>query len=96
MPPKWRLRRIREGCSAIVRFDTDVMVHGGPETLFAAEVLFGRLDADMAEQELDLFQLASCYVAEASARSALCRIPDYAESDTQSAAVTIVIRNDSA
>jgi hypothetical protein len=45
------------------------MVHSGPEALFAAEVLFGRLDTDMAKQELDLFQLASCYVAEASARS---------------------------
>jgi hypothetical protein len=43
------------------------MVHGGPEALFAAEVLVGRLDTDMAKQELDLFQLASCYVAEASA-----------------------------
>jgi hypothetical protein len=53
-----------------VRFDADAIVHRVPEPLFAAEIPLSRLDAHVAEQELDLFQLAASLVTQTRARSA--------------------------
>lgn len=48
-----------------VRLQTDVIIHGVPEPLFATEVPLGRLHRNVAEQELDLFQFTPCLVAQA-------------------------------
>ncbi len=50
---------IRPVCRCVrseVWFDADPIVDGVPKTLFAAEIPFGRLDRNVAEQELDLVQ----------------------------------------
>ena len=47
------------------------------ELLFAPDVTFGPLDRSVAKEKLNLLQLATRLVAEASA-CALYRIPDYA------------------
>ncbi len=39
-----------------------MMIYGRSEALLAAKVLFSCLYADMAKQELDLFQFAACFV----------------------------------
>ncbi len=44
------------------RLDTDPIVYSTANPLFAAEVALGRLDRDMAQKELDLFQFATCRV----------------------------------
>jgi hypothetical protein len=49
------------------RFDSQSIVHGNSELLFAPEVTLGRLDGDVAEQKLDLIQFAAGEVAEACA-----------------------------
>ena len=41
------------------------MIYSRSEALRATQVLFGCLYADMAKQELDLLQLAACFVCEA-------------------------------
>jgi hypothetical protein len=41
------------------RFDADFVVHRETELLFAAEVAFRRLNRHVAEQELDLLELAA-------------------------------------
>jgi hypothetical protein len=46
------------------RFNADLVVHGESELLLAAEVLFRRLDRHVAEQELDLVELAAGQMAE--------------------------------
>jgi hypothetical protein len=38
-----------------LRLKADVVVDGIPQSLFAAQIPFGRLDADVPEQELNLF-----------------------------------------
>jgi hypothetical protein len=38
----------------MLRLKADVVVHGIPQSLFAAQIPFGRLDADVPEQELNL------------------------------------------
>ena len=48
-----------------VRLQTDVIIHGVPEPLFATEVPLGRLHRNVAEQELDLFQFTTSLVAQA-------------------------------
>lgn len=48
-----------------VPLQTDVIIHGVPEPLFASEVPFGRLHRNVAEQELDLFQFTTSLVAQA-------------------------------
>ena len=53
-----------------VRFDADAIIHRVPEPLFAAEIPLSRLDAHVAEQELDLFQLAASLVTETRACAA--------------------------
>jgi hypothetical protein len=53
-----------------VRFDADAIIHRVPEPLFAAEIPLSRLDAHVAEQELDLFQLAPSLMTQTRARAA--------------------------
>src|SRR2546421_446573 len=48
-------------------FDSDFVVHGGGNSLCAAEVAFSRLYRDMAEQKLNLLKLSACCPTEASA-----------------------------
>lgn len=54
-------------CST-VGFVADPVVDRVPKTLLAAEILFGRLDGNVAKQELDLVQFPSGVAAQASAR----------------------------
>jgi hypothetical protein len=51
-------------------FKPDVVVDSIPQSLFAAEVSFGRLDADVPEQELNLLEFAARQMAETSACAA--------------------------
>lgn len=53
-----------------VRFNADAIIHRVPKPLFAAEIPLSRLDAHVAEQELDLFQLAASLVTETRACAA--------------------------
>jgi hypothetical protein len=50
-------------------FNANLVVHGESELLFAAEVMFRRLDRDVAEQELDLVELAAGQMTEPGTRS---------------------------
>ena len=47
-----------------------MVVHGLSESLCAAQVPLGSLDGHVAEQKLNLLQLAACCVAETGARAA--------------------------
>jgi hypothetical protein len=49
-------------------FDSDAIIDRRPNPLLAAKVSLGCLNRDMSQQELDLFQFASCSVAKTSAR----------------------------
>ena len=42
-----------------LRLDADVVIHSSANTLLASEVSFRRLDRNVSEQELDLFQLSA-------------------------------------
>ncbi len=46
-----------------------MIVHCVPKTLFASEVTLCRLDRNVTEQELDLLQFTTSFVAELRARS---------------------------
>jgi hypothetical protein len=46
-------------------FDANLVVHCELEPLFAAKVSFRGLDRHVAEQELDLIELAACQLAKA-------------------------------
>jgi hypothetical protein len=37
-----------------------VIIHGVPEPLFATKIPLGRLDGNVADQEMDLFQFTAC------------------------------------
>jgi hypothetical protein len=50
-----------------VGLDADPIVHGVSKTLLAAKIPLGRLDGDVAQQELDLVQFASGIAAQAGA-----------------------------
>ena len=52
------------------RFDAELVIHGESELLFAAEIVFRCLDGDVAEQELDLVELAARQMAETRTCSA--------------------------
>jgi hypothetical protein len=45
--------------SSGIRFDSQSIVHRDPELLFASEVALGRLDGDVAEEELELVEFAA-------------------------------------
>src|SRR5690349_14434407 len=71
-----------------LRFDADFVVHGESELLLATEVIFRRLDRYVAEEELDLVEVAASQMTETrtcapkmphAAFSPLYRIQDYAE-----------------
>jgi hypothetical protein len=49
----YSLLESRDHCK--VRFNPEPIIYGMSEALLAAEVFFGRLDRNMAKQELDLF-----------------------------------------
>ena len=53
-----------------LRFKADVIVDGVPQSLFAAQISFGRLDTHVPEQELNLFEFSSGLVTEARACAA--------------------------
>jgi hypothetical protein len=48
------------------RFDSDLIIHRRSNSLLATQVAFRRLNGNMSQKELDLFQLSSCSVAQAS------------------------------
>ena len=56
---KLRTRFIRFGVGSEIK----QIVDGMPQILFAAEIAFRRLHGRMAQQELDLLQLATAAVA---------------------------------
>jgi len=53
-----------------LRLEADVVVDGIPQSLFAAQIPFGRLDANVPEQELNLFEFSSSLVTQARACAA--------------------------
>jgi hypothetical protein len=52
--PPWRWRR-----SSAIRLNSQVVVHRDPELLLASATTLRRLDRDVAEQELDLIEVAA-------------------------------------
>jgi hypothetical protein len=42
-----------------LRLDSDAVVHGSPQTLFAAKVTLSGLYADMPKQKLNLLKLSA-------------------------------------
>ena len=63
-------------CSSDGRLNSDPVVYGVSLTLFAPQILFRRLDRDVTQKELDLFQFATCKMAQTCARAAApMRIP---------------------
>jgi hypothetical protein len=58
-------------CRAASPFEAGAVVHGLSESLCAAQVPLGGLDGHVAEQKLNLLQLAACCVAETSTCAAV-------------------------
>ena len=66
---------------SVGRFNTDSIVHGESQLLFASEVLLRCLHACVSEKELDLLQLTSCLVTQpCTCASQIVRrkVPDFA------------------
>jgi hypothetical protein len=61
---EFRTRFLRSGVSA----EVEQIVDRVPQILFAAEIAFRRLDRGMAQQKLDLLQLATTAVAQLRTR----------------------------
>ena len=59
-----------------VRLHADVIVDRIPETLLAPEISLRRLDGDVTQEKLDLFQFASGLVAQACAGRRSCGATD--------------------
>jgi hypothetical protein len=53
-----------------LRLKANIVVHGIPQSLFAAQIPFGCLDANVSEQELNLFEFSPGLVAQARACAA--------------------------
>jgi hypothetical protein len=51
------------------RFNTDLVVQSESQLLSAAKVSFRRVDGHVAEQKLDLIELAACQMAETRTRT---------------------------
>jgi hypothetical protein len=51
-----------------LRLKAKVVIHSVPQSLFAAQIPFGRLHTDMSEQELDLLEFSPCEVTQTRAR----------------------------
>jgi hypothetical protein len=76
LSPMLRLARAVEGINSCLvgkgrvirplasRFNANFVVHGGSELLLAAEVVFGCLDGDVTEEELDLVELPADQMTE--------------------------------
>jgi hypothetical protein len=47
------------------RFDSDLIIHRRSNSLLATQIAFRRLNGNMSQEELHLFQLSSCSVAQA-------------------------------
>ena len=58
------------GSGLRLRLKADVVVDGIPQSLFAAQIPFSRLDADVPEQELNLFEFSTGLVTQARACAA--------------------------
>jgi hypothetical protein len=61
----WVVRKGRVIRPLASRFDSDFVVHGDSQLLLTAEVMLGRLDGHMPEQELDLVELTAGQMTEA-------------------------------
>lgn len=57
--PDRRVAYAALGVGTGLRLDADVVIHSSANTLLASEVSFRRLDRNVPEQELDLFQLST-------------------------------------
>ena len=57
--------------SRTVGFKSDGIVHRILKALLAAQVALSGFDGNVSEEKLNLFELASCLMAEASTRSPL-------------------------
>ena len=55
--------------AARLRFNADPIVYCSANPLFAAQIAFGCLDRDVAEQELDLLQLSTSSMAQLCTRA---------------------------
>jgi hypothetical protein len=64
------------------RFQTNPIVDRFSQPLLATQILLRGLYADMAKQELDLFQLSACLVAETRTRSTQVVRRQFVEADT--------------
>ena len=53
-----------DGALFALGFDPDSIIDGGPDALLAAEISLCRLDRNVAQQELNLLQFSSRYVAQ--------------------------------
>jgi hypothetical protein len=62
---EWVVRKGRVIRPLASRFDSDLVVHGDSQFLLTAEVMLGRLDGHMPEQELDLIELTASQMTEA-------------------------------
>jgi len=51
---------------SVRRLQPDFVIHGTLDPLFAAEISFGCPNRNLTEQKLDLFEFASCSMAEPS------------------------------
>ncbi len=63
----------------LIWFDSNLMVDCRSKSLFAAEILFGGLDAHMPKQKLDLLQFAASYMTQPGASSPAVMRRDLAE-----------------
>ncbi len=64
---------------ALFWFNSDVIVNGNPELLFASKILLSCLHAHVAEKELDLLEFATREVTQAGAGApqiVRCKFPD--------------------
>src|SRR5579863_10443294 len=63
--------RFLPGSRRLVRWlDSDAVVQGIPDLLLATKVSFGRLNRDVPEEELNLFEFTAGHVAEPGAGAA--------------------------
>ena len=58
--------RTRHRAASGLGFDADPVIHGGTNALLAAEVSLRRLNGDVPEKELNLFQFTARSVAQSS------------------------------
>jgi hypothetical protein len=64
-------RRSAPKLDTALRFNADPVIHRPTNPLFTAEVTLGGLDGNVAEEELNLFQLPAGNMAQLGARAPL-------------------------